>query len=612
MRGLSFRLLAFNVLLIFLPVGSMLYLNTFEKQLLEQQERAMVQEGRLLAAALSGAGIYITAGDTIADTSGGDLETKALFILKNLDDRVESRLRVVDGKGQLIADSAVLGHRTPVLTESPKLSIRGSLPEAYASEAERSVREVPLYQIVVPPLRRLIDIFSPPEVPIASAEFYSGKSLLDGSEIRAALEGRYGAATRISTGGQRSVTLYSALPIVGGAATEGGDENGTIGAVLVSRSTYRILGNLYRLRLDIITIFLYSLAFAVVLSLLLSLTITRPLRKLRDRAETLLLPESNLHEAVRAGFPALRHHDEIGDLSRSLRALWGRLADRVDVIDDFTSDTLHEIKNPLAAIRSSAEVTATELEELLEAPLRLHPADESRDRQSLEDMKSFLERILKETGRIDRLLGELREITRIDTHLAWEETEVIPVVGFIRELCAFYQPRAEERGILVRFEAGAARENEVSGSAKAARAAGESVKPTGEGVKPAAKSVRAAGEKDFFLKMNKDRFRQVLTNLMENGLDFARSELFVSVAQADSAPGYMEIMVGDDGRGIGERDRERIFNRFFSNRKERGDHAGLGLAICRSIVEGYGGRITAENRENGGALFRVQLPREGM
>ena len=106
---------------------------------------------------------------TDSDT-GGELEEKSLFILKNLAGRVESRLRVVDREGRMIADSAVLGPRTHVLPENPKLHSQGSLPEEYTREVERSVREAPLYQIVVPPLRRIIDFFALPEVPITSAE----------------------------------------------------------------------------------------------------------------------------------------------------------------------------------------------------------------------------------------------------------------------------------------------------------------------------------------------------------------------------------------------------------------------------------------------------------
>jgi len=539
-RRLSVRLLVFNLLLLFLPIGSFLYLDTFETQLLNRLERAMVQEGRVMASALS----------------GRDIETEALRIMANLEGRVESRIRVVDPAGRLVADSAVnspVAPRGVAVADSSRETRRSDYEPAIV---DRSVRDVFLYRIVVPPVRRVVAVFSPPVPPLPSAEFYSGETVLSGSEINAALTGRYGAATRVSIGGQRSVTLYSAIPVVG-------PDGSVSGAVLVSRSTFRILGDLYRLRLDIIRIFLYSVAAALILSLLLSLTITRPMQKLRDRAEFLLQPGSDLRQAVRTGFPSLRRRDEIGDLSRSLQELWRRLESRIGLIDDFSADILHEVKNPLAAIRSSAEVVATELGDTGSG-----------------ELGPFVETILQETGRIDRLLGELREITRIDTHLEWEDVEAVAVASLVREVAGLYGLRGAERA--------------ASGGATPI-AVTVTIDPAAEG---------------STLRVNEDRLRQVLGNLLDNALDFAHAEIGISlglVTGALPAPRIV-IVVEDDGPGIPPQDSEEIFRRFYSGRIERQGHDGLGLAVCRAIVEGYGGTITALNRPEGGARFEIGLP----
>jgi two-component system sensor histidine kinase ChvG len=533
MRRLSFRLLTFNILLLFLPVGGMLYLDTYERQLLEKQESAMVQEGRVFASALA----------------GRDLEEESLRIMENLAGRMESRIRVVDSEGVLLADSAVDSSALSADSGSP-------YPDRGAGEKIRG-RDTILYRVTVVPYNNIISalrrLLLPPVPPLGSAEFYVGAERLTGPEIAAALDGRYGAATRISSGGQRSVTLYSAIPV----AAAGGD---IPGAVLVSRSTWRILGDLYRIRLDMVSILLYSMAAAAAISALLSLTITSPLRRLRDRAEELLASKSDLRSSLREGFPSLKRRDEIGDLGRSLGELWRRLEERIASIDDFTSDTLHELKNPLSAIRSAAEVSAAELE----------------GRNDADELLPFLETILDSGSRIDRLLGELREITRIDTRLEWEEVENVVPEELLEELCESFRRTAENRETVV------------------------SLRCTGS----------AGGQR---LRMSRERLRQLLCNTLDNAFDFAVSEIILSLEYREgrgkrSRGGWIRISIGDDGPGVDPEDREKIFSRFFSAREVRGNHSGLGLSICRSIVHGYGGRMYAEQAATGGSLFIVELP----
>lgn len=564
MRRLSFRLLVFNLLLLFLPIGSFLYLDTFETQLLENLERAMVQEGRLMASALS----------------GRDMEGEALRILDNLGGRVESRIRVVDHEGRILADSAV-DSSPGTGDEDGTGAYDDGGSEGSITIDDRSARDQFLYRVVVPPVRRALDALLPPVPPLASAEFYGNEAVLAGPEVEAALAGRYGATTRVSTGGQRSVTLYSAIPVVA--------LDGTVsGAVLVSRSTFRILGNLYSLRLDIIRIFLFSVVAALVLSVILSLTITRPLQKLRDRSEALLLPGSNLRQAVRTGFPSLRRRDEIGDLSRSLQELWRRLEARIGLVDDFSADILHEVKNPLAAIRSSAEVVATELADDGRCDSGTGETMDEIDRHTANtELAPFVETILQETGRIDRLLANLREVTRIDTHLEWEDRETVAIAPLIREIAAMYALRASEEAA-----------------------------PTTQGGDPAATvtatvtvtvTIDPASE-DATLSANGDRLRQVLGNLLDNALDFARTEIVIRLATTAVPSRQVAIVVEDDGAGIAPQDTEQIFRRFFSGRADRSGHDGLGLAVCRAIIEGYGGTITAQNRPRGGARFEIVLP----
>ena len=394
MKSLSFRLLLFNILLLFLPMGSLLYLDTYERQLLSSQEASMIQQGRLLGSALSA-----------PDSSG--LEKEALRILRNLDERVDARLRVVDINGKLLADSATIFPADTRVSPEPSSKVPSSKSLEVFSEPAPNARL--LYRIAVFPVNVIRRLFIPPSN-YSTAEFYSGQQVLLGPEIKSALEGRYGSTTRYSTGGQVSVTLYSAIPVF--AEGSSGASGDVIGAVLVSRSSYGILRNLYQLRLDIIKIFCVAIAVSLCLSLLHSLTITRPLKKLKAEAENIL--DTSLKFS--GHFRGLRRKDEIGDLSRSLAALSEKLEKRSVFIETFVSDLYHELKNPLTAIRGQAELSI---------------ASPQKD-------DALLAGIQSEEHRMERLLAQLRELSSIDSGLENKKREIIDMAEFIPLLLKRY------------------------------------------------------------------------------------------------------------------------------------------------------------------------------
>lgn len=552
MRSLTVKLLAFNLLLVFLPIGSLLYLDTYEKQLLQNLERSLVQQGRIFSAALSDipAGAA-DRGTATADSAGpeqnsGTLEEHALRILEGLNQNLVARVRIIDRNGVLLADSAV-DFQPPKADEDPGADGAGTsaaLRKSIEIVDEIQVRDSLPYQIAVKPIKAVQRLLYPPRPPLPSGEYYSGREVLLGEEIEAALGGSYGAATRISSGGQRSVNLYSALPIYSGEMV--------VGAVLVNQSTYRILSNLYGIRMDIINIFFISLAAAFGLSILLSLTITRPIRRLQHEAEQVL----DDNGAVRESFSRLRRRDEIGSLSRSLNILSGRLVKRIDFIDSFYSDILHELKNPLTAVRSAAEIMESD---------------------SLEWQRPFLRTIQEETSRINRILGELRELTRIDTQLEIEETDVIDISLFVMELIDGYGRLHRDT---LRIDTGQM-------------------------------------DKNCQVEVNPARLRQVLVNILDNALSLSapapgkpaviHAEVLRRGKSGRETAQQVEIIIADNGPGISPGNLDRIFDRFFTDREDRDDHSGLGLSICKAIVEGYGGTIDAENRSEGGARLIIAL-----
>ena len=517
--GIRPRLLAFNLLLVFLPLFGFLSLDVYEHRLLRAQERSMVQQARLLAASLS----------TMPDYTPQSPED----LIASLQGRLDARLRVVDAEGNLLADSS-------------RMRLLGALdappPEPdEESSAKRPARASRLYRIGAWFYRIYARVFEPPAPSFESAEFYGAARKLDGPEIQAALDGRYGSATRVSAAGQRSVTLYSAIPF---------RRDGKIaGAVLVSQSTYRILQDLYAERLALFKVVLLTVIVAGLLSFLVAATIARPLRHLRDEAEAILDRRGRLT----GGFEGSHRADQIGDLARALQELTRRLDARMKTLETFAADVSHELRNPLTSIRTAAEM-AGEVED---------PAERRR----------FLDIVQRDIARMENLLAGVRDIASIDARLDQEARENVPLDRLLAEIVDSFNVR--ERG-RVRFRL-------------------ES---------PATSTVRGST----------DRISRIFENLLDNAAGFSPdgSEVLVRLERRDS---IAVVRVADHGPGIPAGHMDRIFERFFTYRPQmdaddsRTDgHSGLGLAIAAAIAEGYGGRITAANREGGGAEFQVRLP----
>ena len=390
--GIRPRLLAFNLLLVFLPLFGFLYLDVYENRLLRAQERSMVQQARLLAAALSTA--------TPADAQS------AQNLIESLQGRLDARLRVVDSEGNLLADSSRIS--------PPPDDSRAADDDA--TSGRKPTREKLLYRVGAWFYRIYARIFEPPTPTLESAEFYGAARRLDGPEIQAALDGKYGSATRVSASGQRSVTLYSAVPF---------RRDGRIaGAVLVSQSTYRILQDLYAVRLGLFKVILLSVVVAALLSFLVAATIARPLRHLRDEAEAILDHRGRLT----GGFQGSRRPDQIGDLARALQELTRRLDARMKTLETFAADVSHELRNPLTSIRTAAEMAA-EVDD---------PAERGR----------FRDIVQRDIARVERLLAGVRDIASIDARLDQEEKENVRLDGLLKEIVASFNVR--ERG-RVRF-----------------------------------------------------------------------------------------------------------------------------------------------------------------
>lgn len=299
--------------------------------------------------------------------------------------------------------------------------------------------------------------------------------------------------------------------------------------------------------------FMIGAAIAVFLSsLLLSLFIANPLRRLAAAADRL-----RLSGATRLSLPDVsRRKDEIGALAHSLEAMTGALADRIDANERFAADVSHEIKNPLASIQSAVA--------------------SAQSAASPEQQRQMLAIVAQDVHRLDRLITDIARASRIEAETARGDLERIDLAQLLFDLTRAYAPD-ERSDVPVLFK----------------------------GARP----------DDAVVLGQSGPLGQVFRNLIDNARSFSPpdGEVAVSVGVVKGREGnVVRATVEDDGPGIPPENLETIFERFYTERPKGaafGGNSGLGLSIARQIVTAHEGRIYAQNRPNrSGARLVVELP----
>jgi two-component system sensor histidine kinase ChvG len=312
-------------------------------------------------------------------------------------------------------------------------------------------------------------------------------------------------------------------------------------------------------RLAILKVFLVAAAVMIVLSILLAGTIAEPVRRLADAAESV-----RRRIRSRVEIPDFtKRRDEIGHLSGTLRDMTNALYSRIEAIESFAADVAHELKNPLTSLRSAVET------------MPVAKTDESRAR--------LLAVIEHDVRRLDRLISDISDASRLDAELQRQDMAPVDLAKLLNTLVAVANEVKRDDGVNVtlRFEGGAARAFQAPG--------------------------------------HDSRLGQIVDNLIENARSFSPPGATVRVT-CRRLRNQIEIFVDDDGPGVRDDVKEKIFERFYTDRPHQGfgQNSGLGLSISKQIVEAHGGSIWVENRNGAigpdgepkvlGARFIVRLP----
>jgi len=522
---LARKIILFNLLAMVVLVAGVMYLNPFRDSLVVQRERALAVEAQLISEVIE-ASLPETAPANLLTGDGIDPE------------EVLSRISLTEGVDVFIYDpSGTLVASTETVARSPARPVRG-----LETRQEDTLLITDFLNTVWTGLANLLTS-GRPEPEQRSAQDLAA-SLLDPVQ-----EG----VTVLRRGSDASGTLYAAASPITGLG-------GPVGTVVVTTAAGEI-DQLVRVeREQLLQMFVVALLVSIGLSLVLASTIANPLSDLAAAAELGRDKNARKMSPTRVRIPDLTGRpDEIGRLSGALRGMVGALYDRIDSNEQFAADVSHEIKNPLASLRSAV------------GTMRLAKTDEQRGR--------LLEVIEHDVQRLDRLVSDISNASRLDSELVKEEEEEFDLVQTLENISQYHSEEARKKGVDFITD-----------------------------LPPEA--IRIGGLEG--------RLAQVFVNLLSNAISFCEDGDAVRLWTRQRENRVL-IVVEDTGPGIPEEALTKVFNRFYSERpvQQFGNHSGLGLAISKQIIEAHGGVIWAENirpteadatSEPLGARFVIGLP----
>lgn len=503
---LTTRILAVNILALAMLAGGFFYLDSYRARLLDRRAEQVAEQTMLIAKAAEAAPVAMRPE-----------------LLRSLGAMTGLRLRVYPRH-----DAAA----------APFDSWEGAMPTYRLRDPEGQ----PWERQAARALDRAVDFVVGAEE-LAPFEEPGRDVLASWPEAAGVAEGAR-LEVRVRQARDLTPVISAAVPIA--PVRPGVSDGGILLSTINARDVTRIV-RAERLRLGLVL--LAATLLSVLLSLFLARTIALPLRRLARAAHRVRLGRAR--EVDVPTLPARR--DEIGLLARALHDMTHSLRYRIDATEAFAADVTHELKNPLASLRSAVD--------------SLEKVDDPALRAQLLDV------VRHDVVRLDRLIVDIAEVSRLDAELTRTRFEPVDLGGLIEDLLPAWEGRAAAAGASIAF------------------------------ARPRAGTAMILGKAS--------RLARAIDNVVDNAISFSPKDGLVEI-QASSVDGEVTVAIEDEGPGVPEPVREAIFNRFNSMRPEGeafGRHSGLGLAIAKAIVEGHDGQIAAEDRRDGrtGARFTMRF-----
>ncbi|MEM7210300.1 MAG: stimulus-sensing domain-containing protein [Pseudomonadota bacterium] len=527
--SLQRRIIFFNLIGLAMLVAGMTYLSNDKRNLIDVYVDSLRKQGEIIAIGIA---------ETAAIEYGGQPAYDPVVsstVLARLAQPTGVRIRLYDRGQRLTADTYNLS------ASGPPIEISELKPPVERTRVTELVdRFERLYDQIVGYFADQPEIYY--EVPTAG--------ISRDEEVLRAARGQISHRVRVNSQGEIVVSV--ALPVTRLKAIMGVLQLSTVG------------GDIERFvedeRKAVVEVFFLAAIVSVLLSILLANMIASPIRMLAKAAQSEGASAARPVNPDKPEIPDLTHRtDEIGELSDALIRMTTALYTRIGAIESFAADVAHEIKNPLTSLRSAVET--------------MQYAKTPEQRQKLLDV------IQNDVKRMDRLVTDISNASRLDAELVRERMEPMDLGELITMLAGVTEAQGLESNVKV-----------------------ETNLPEGR----------------FETHGLEGRLAQVVTNLLGNALSFSPEDSTITVKGTKGKDGRIRVEVEDEGPGIPPDNLQSIFERFYSERPDTeafGNHSGLGLSISRQIIEAHGGKIWAENipgSEAGGApkgaRFVFELP----
>ena len=549
--SLTRRIVFLNLAALAVLLSGILYLNQFREGLIDARVESLLIQGRIIAGAIASSAtvdtntimvdpeklIELHAGESISpkvdsfDTLDSPIKQERVApILRTLIQPTSTRARIYDRDGILLLDSRHLYAGGQIL--------RYDLQPLNTPKSEGMISRIGAL---------LNKLLQRRDLPLYEELAGTGTGY---PEVMKAMTGAPSTIVRMSNQGELIVSV--AVPVQRFRAV--------LGVLLLSTQGGDIDRIVTEERIAIMRVFLVAGAVLTLLSILLASTIATPLRKLADAAVRVRHGVKS-----RVQIPDFSHRqDEIGNLSQTLRDMTNALYGRIDAIERFAADVSHELKNPLTSLRSAVET------------LPLAKTDTSRSR--------LLEIIQHDVRRLDRLITDISDASRLDAELARADSRSVDLERLLSDL-------VEANRETAKVSRGAALELAINRT--------------------------QAGARGFRVQGHDLRLGQVISNLISNARSFVPEKGGRIAVSLFRSTRHVFVTVEDNGPGIRVENIERIFERFYTDRpgsESFGQNSGLGLSISRQIIEAHGGTLTAENIPGAkpgdprGARFTITLP----